>query len=100
MRVDLERDGVGALPNIPEKLMPREVLGRDLEDLPSLSEPDDFDAFSSGSLSEALRADLERDNPDGRSLTGEDASAFDRESFFELDGGGGAAPQKPHDLDS
>lgn len=92
------RDGVDPvppIPNIPPKLMPREVLGRDLG-LPSLSESDDLEAFSSGSLSEGLRADFERDT-EGRSdffsLVGEDA-------FFELDfGGGGAAPQKPQDDD-
>jgi len=78
------------LPNMPEKLMPREVDGRDL---PS-SDPEDLDALSRWSRSAGFRADLERDKPAGLSLTGDEGL------LLELDFGGGAcAPQKPHDCE-
>ena len=81
--------------------MPREVPGRDFDVLASLSEPDDLEAFSNGSLSEALRADLDRWRPgfsgfSDFSLVGDSASSLD---FLEFDLGGGAAPQKPQDED-
>jgi len=70
--------------------MPREVDGRPL---PS-SDPDDLEAFSRWSFSAGLRADLERDTPDGLSLTGDDGL------LLELDFAGGAcAPQKPQDCE-
>jgi len=80
--VDLERDGGGGapLPNIPEKLMPREVDGRAL---PS-SEPEDLEPFSRWSRSAGLRADFERDKVAGLSLTGDEGL------LLELDFGGGA----------
>lgn len=78
---------------MPEKLIPREVLGRvDARAFVSLSEPDDLDALSAGSRSDDLRADLDRERPDGRSFSGGGLS-------FLAFGGGGVAPQKPHDAD-
>ena len=81
-RVDFERDGGGAepLPNMPEKLMPREADGRAL---PS-SDPEDLEPFSRWSRSAGLRADLERDKLVGLSLTGDEGL------LLELGFGGGA----------
>lgn len=79
---------------MPEKLMPREVLGRSrFSFFSALSGSEEFD-LSVGSRSLALRADLDRDSPGGRSLDGEEAL-----SSLDLDSGlaAGVAPQKPQE---
>ena len=96
-RVDLEREGGGPM---PKSVNPRDVLGRDFDSrFPSLSEPEDFEAFSNGSLSEAFRADLERERPSGRFLTaGESSPSREFESFLD-DFLAGVEPQNPQEDD-